>query len=249
MEQTEFQQKLLELTNLAKEKGYCLSTAEVQDFLSALSLTDEQMTLVYEYLIANQVTIAGYEPKSAATDDAEEIPYTKEELNFLQTYQEDLKAFPQLEEKALDALLAQVEEGNDLAKAQATEQFLSKVLELAKAYHGQGLPLEDLVQEGNIGMMLSMETLGLRESNQSASAYIQAEIKQAIEDALEETETVRNAGNQLADKVNKLSDTILQLTEELERQVTIEEVSAFLDMSIDEIEDILKLAGDEMKEE
>ena len=103
------------------------------------------------------------------------------------------------------------------------------------------------MQEGNIGLMLSLETLGLRENGTTAADYVRSEVERAMQAALEEAQSVRRSGNQIVDKINKLSDSIQQLTEDLERQVTVEELSAFLDMSVEEIEDILKLAGDDIE--
>lgn len=243
MERVEFQKKLSELSSLAKEHGNCLSTEEVQDFLSALSLNEEQLKLVYEYLSASHITIKGY----VSEQPKKEIPYSPEEQRFLQKYQKELKAFTPLGEEALEELLLQAEQGDTMAKAQATEQFLHQVLLKARELHGQGLPLEDLVQEGNVGLMLALETLSLRETGISASNYVCSKIQEALQEALEEAQHARRSGDAIADKVNKLSDSILQLTDELDRQVSIEELSAFLDMDIEEIEDILKLAGEQVE--
>lgn len=243
MERAEFQLKLIELSNLAKEKDYCLSTQDVQDFMKDISLTEEQMNLVYEYLVANKVTIKGYISEAPK----EEIPYTQEELDFLKVYQEDLKAFRDLGDARMTELYTKVEDGDEDAKTKVTEQMLKKVLDLAKEYHGQGLPLEDLVQEGNIGLMLALETLGLREKGVSPEKYICGEVRHAMELALEEYKAERSSGDEIVDKINRLSDSIVQLTEDLERQITVEELSAFLDMSVEEIEDILKLAGDDIE--
>ena len=243
MERAEFQLKLIELSNLAKEKENCLSVEDVQVFLKDMPLTEEQMKLVYEYLVANKITIKGYlteQPK-------EEIPYTREELEFVNLYQKDLKAFPKMKPAELDALYARVEEGDEYAKTKVTEQMLSRVLDLAKEYRGQGLELEDLVQEGNVGLMMALESLGLRETGVAPEAYLCDEIKRSMEFALDEYKADRDSGDQIVDKINRLSDTILQLTEDLERQITVEELSAFLDMSVEEIEDILKLAGDDIE--
>lgn len=245
MERAEFQKKLAELSLLAKDKGNSLSTKEIQDFLASLSLNEEQLRLVYEYLAASRITIKGYIPEQ--TGEKEEIPYTPEELRFLQRYQKELKAFARPQEQALEDLLKQTEQGDVSAKAAVTELLLHQVLLQAKELHGRGLALEDLVQEGNIGLMLSLETLDLRAEGTTALGYVYAEIRRALEEALEEAVQVRRTGDQIADRVNKLSDSIRELTDDLERQVTIEELSAFLDMEVEEIEDILKLAGEQVE--
>ena len=248
MEQAEFLGLLKQLSEYGKEKGNSLTKEEVQAFLSEFPLQEEQLPLVYDYLLSQKIKVQSYETKRA--EEGAEIPkkegaaYTREELHFLQSYQRDLRAFARMEAEALEELLCRVEQGDTLAKSQATEQFLHHVLEQAKELHGRGLPLEDLVQEGNVGLMLCLEALHLREEGVPAVRYVQGEIRRAMEEALEEDANVRRKGNEMADRVNRLSDSIQLLTQELERQVTPEELSAFLDMSVEEIEDILKLAGD-----
>ncbi|MCI8417157.1 MAG: hypothetical protein HFI33_06630 [Lachnospiraceae bacterium] len=242
MERAEFQEQLRQLSALAKEKGNQLTQEEVRSFFDSFSLEEEQLALVYAYLEANHIGVEGYIAKRDQGTGKETEAYTREELAFLQTYQRELKAFAPLEEDALEELLGLVEQGDDLAKAQATERLLHLVLEQAKELHGQGLSLEDLVQEGNIGLMLSLEELGLRREGISAAAFVRQEIRRSLEEALAEAVSVRKEGRRIADKVNHISDSIEKLSQELERQVTLEELAVFLDMSAEEIENLLNLA-------
>ncbi len=246
MEREAFREQLKELSALAREKGNCLKQEEIRAFFGKLPLEEEQLKLIYAYLEANQIRVEGYIPreepgKQGEGEGDEAVAYTREELHFLQTYQRELKAYVPLCEEALEDLLKQVEEGDALAKAQATERLLHLVLEQAKELHGQGLPLEDLVQEGNMGLMLSLEALELRREGMTALAYVREEIQRALEEALLEAVNVRREGNRIADRVNHISDSIQKLSQEMERQVTLEELSVFLDMPVEEIEDILKL--------
>ena len=92
--------------------------------------------------------------------------------------------------------------------------------------------------------MLAMETLGLRAEGQTALDYLKQEIRSAVAAALEEQQTERQAGDLLAERLNHLSDGIKKLSDELERKVSLEELSVFMDMPVEEIEDLLKLAGE-----
>ena len=150
-----------------------------------------------------------------------------------------------VEEEALLEFCREVEgSGDNDAKARLTEQLLPRVVETAKHYAGRGLPIGDLIQEGNIGLMLALETLGLREEGVSALDYLKEEIEKAVSEALEDQQTEKSAGELIADRLNELSDGIKELSGELERQVSVEELSAFMDMPVEEIEDLLKLAGE-----
>ena len=89
-----------------------------------------------------------------------------------------------------------------------------------------------------------METLGLRAEGQTALDYLKQEIRSAVSAALEEQQTERQAGDLLAERLNHLSDGIKKLSDDLERKVSLEELSVFMDMPVEEIEDLLKLAGE-----
>ncbi len=172
-------------------------------------------------------------------------PLSPEDRNFLQHYKRELEHLDFLEEEALGNLCLEVEESGDgLAKARLTEQFLPEVLRLAEGYLGRGVLLADLVQEGNIGLMLAMETLGMREEGCTVREYLLEEIRIAMEQAVEENRAERQAGDLLAGRLNDLKDQIERLSEELEGQVSMEELSAYADMPVEEIVKLLKLAGE-----
>lgn len=244
MEKEAFQKRLEDLGELAKINNNRLSTDAVKTFLKDMDLTEEQYNLVFGYLASKMITVEGYVP-AAGGAAGKEPELSEEEQNFLAQYEEDLSYLKKVSEAELLELCRQVEEhGDSDAKAHLTEQLLPDVVETAKHYAGRGLPIGDLIQEGNIGLMLALETLGLRENGASALDYLKEEIQKAVGEALEDQQTEKSAGELIADRLNELSDGIKELSGELERQVSVEELSAFMDMPVEEIEDLLKLAGE-----
>ena len=249
MDKQEFQKKLEALGKLAGEKENRLRAEEVRDFLKDMELTEEQFQLVFAYLASRLVTVEGYVPAKEEAPE-EETVLTPEEQEFLEQYQKELEYISFLEEEELLALCREAEESGDGgAKARLTEQLLPEVLRTARGLSGRGLPLGDLVQEGNIGLMLAMEALGIRPEEMTALDYLRQEIRTAMEQALEAQQAERQAGNLLAERLNHLSDGIKKLSDELERKVSVEELSVFMDMPVEEIEDLLKLAGEGTGEE
>lgn len=243
MEREEFQKRLSELGAFAKEKGNCLKIEEVREFFQDMEISEEQYELLFAYLVSLQVKVEGYVP--GRKEEKAEIPLSQEEEAFLRNYREELKYLEPLSEDEIQRLCQEVEEtGGSLAKAKLTEQLLPDVLALADEFRGRGLLLGDLVQEGNIGLMLALETLGIRPDGMTARDYLHGEIRAAITQAIEDDRTEKDAGNLLADRLNHLSDSIRKLSDDLERQVSIEELSAYMDMPVEEIEDLLKLAGE-----
>ena len=244
MEKEAFQKRLEELGELAKINNNRLSTDAVKTFLKDMDLTEEQYNLVFAYLASKMITVEGY-VSVAGDGKSGTLDLTEEEQTFLNQYEEDLSYLKILEEDALLELCREVEKSGDGdAKAHLTEQLLPEVVETAKHYAGRGLPIGDLIQEGNVGLMLALETLGLRGEDVAALDYLKQEIEKAVSEALEDQQTEKSAGELIADRLNELSDGIKELSGELERQVSVEELSAFMDMPVEEIEDLLKLAGE-----
>lgn len=251
MNREEFQQKLTELGKLASKNEDRLTGDQVREFFTAMELSEEQYQLIFAYLASRQVIVEGYIPAGKEERVKEEkkqqaeLPLSEEEKSFLKNYQVELERLERLEEVELLKLCHQVEEtGDGYAKAQLTQQLLPEVLRLAHDFRGHEVLLGDLVQEGNVGLMLAMETLGLREPGSSPLQYLKQEVRHAIAQAVEDDRMEKEAASLIAERLNHLKDEIKKLTDELERKVSVEELAMYMNMPVEEIEDLLKLAGE-----
>lgn len=104
----------------------------------------------------------------------------------------------------------------------------------------------DLVQEGNVGLILGVDMI---DDLDKAQDVIRREIRQAIQMLIEEQTELKNRDKKMVEKVNTLDESIQALTEELGRKVTLEELAVYMGMSEEEVEDILRLTGEETQEE
>ena len=108
---------------------------------------------------------------------------------------------------------------------------LATVLETAMEYAGQGVMLSDLVQEGNIALMLSLESLNAESPDMGQDVceeQVCAAIRSSMQETLEEQELLKSANDTIVTKVNLISQGVSNLTEELDRKVTVEELAAYL---------------------
>lgn len=177
---------------------------------------------------------------------------SEEDRIFLTRYREQAVggAFPDVEE--ISFLLSEAAApGSPAAGAAAARDKLIGLLlplvpDVALEFAGDGLPLADLVQEGNVGLMLALETLygsGFMDPSEILP-YLRGEARKAIESALSLNREEDETGEMIARRVNKLSDQIKELTEDLGGTPSIEEISVFLEMPVDEIEALIRLAGE-----
>ena len=127
--------------------------------------------------------------------------------------------------------------------------YLPTVAKIARKYEKKELPLADLIQEGNVGLMLAADALEKSMDMEKAECFLTEQIKKSIEEAIAQQRDTRRAAEEIAGRVNYLNEAIHNLEEDLEHKVSLEELSAYLEMPADEIEDILRMAGDEIEME
>ena len=240
----EFLKKLNGLVAVAKGQGDQITIEEVKSYFADTGLNEEQLELVFDYLLAQKVVVKGYIKMTEATE--EKITYTEEEEAYLKEYQNDLKAFKEEKQGERDMLFQKLLAGDGAVRNRLTEIYLQEVAEIAKAMHHPEIFLGDLIQEGNVGLILGLDMLT---DVATAHETIVNQVKQCIQMLIEEHAEVKSRDNKMVEKVTMLDESIKALTEELGRKVTIDELAVYMGMTEEEIDDILRLMGEESEDE
>jgi len=127
-------------------------------------------------------------------------------------------------------LAARIKRGDKKAREQMIKANLRLVVKIARDYDGIGLPLLDLISEGNIGLMKAVERFDPKKGGK-LSTYGSWWIKQSIKRALaNQSKTIRLPVH-LVDKISKMRRVAMRLQEELGREPTDEELADELDMT------------------
>lgn len=242
-----FQEKLGGIREIAQKANDRIAMEDVEKYFEDDHLTQEQMDLVCDYLLSQKIVVKGYQKKGGLVKEAakEAVHYTEEEERYLKMYQEELASIKTVEKDKLQDILKKAASGDDLAKSKAIEQYLSRVIEIAEEMYHPEIFLGDMVQEGNVGLVLAMDML---DENEDPKVQIESEIRASIQAMIEEQEDVKQRDRKMVEKVNNLDKGIKELTEDAGSKVTLDELSEYLDMPEEEILDILKLAGEELDE-
>ena len=244
-ERAEFLNRLGGLLTLAKEKGNQITIEEVENYFSDIEFTEEQMELVFDYLLSQKVVVKGYIKVSSSETEEEELQLTEEEEAYLREYMNDLKAFAKVSEAEKNSLYANALQGNQSAKDRLIEIYLKEVVQIAKEMYHKDIFLGDMIQEGNVGLILGVDMLT---DVASAHGTITEQIRQGMQMLIEEYTEVHNQGKNMVEKVTRLDESIKALTEEMGRKVSIDELAVYMGMTEEEIEDILRLTGEESEE-
>lgn len=144
------------------------------------------------------------------------------------------------------ALFTRAAAGDQQAAGVLAQRYLAEVIEMAAQYDAADALPEDLVGEGNLALMTALAELTPQESLAAYRRIVLSAVGAAMEAAAGEQRELEAKGQGLVKKVAGLDRAARELEKDLGRKVSAEELSAYLEMPLDEIRDILRMAGDQL---
>lgn len=158
-------------------------------------------------------------------------------------YLREIGKIPLLNSEEELALAHRVVAGEKKAKDKMAEANMRLVVSIAKRYSGRGLDFLDLIQEGNTGLLRAVEKFD-PDKGFKFSTYATWWIRQAITRAIADQARTIRIPVHMVETINKLLRTQRRMTQELNREPTIEELAKELEMEPDKVEYVIKIKQD-----
>jgi len=190
------------------------------------------------------------EPAIDEIEDEEELEVDPGAVYFddisddsVRLYLREIGKIPLLSSEEELALAQRVVAGDKKAKDQMAEANMRLVVSIAKRYSGRGLDFLDLIQEGNTGLLRAVEKFD-PDKGFKFSTYATWWIRQAITRAIADQARTIRIPVHMVETINKLLRTQRRMTQELNREPTIEELASELEMEPDKVEYVIKIKQD-----
>ena len=243
-----------QLVELFKKNG-SLTYSDITDVLEKYQLEPNQYDKIYDILEAENVVILddSDEPDLEELEEIEEEDIKLEDIDTMDVpdsvgiddpvrlYLKEIGKIPLLSPEEEIEYAKKMMDGDEEAKKKLSEANLRLVVSIAKKYVGRGMLFLDLIQEGNIGLMKAVDKFDPTKGYKF-STYATWWIRQAITRAIADQARTIRIPVHMVETINKLIRTSRHLLQQLGREPTIEEIAAEMEMPVEKVKEIKKVA-------
>ena len=247
------EERIKDLIEIGKKKKY-ITFEQLADALKGLEIDNDSLDEIYNTLMENEIQVVADEDEATDEDGVpkviEEEPIILDDAELTKDININDPVRMYLKEIGRISLLSPEEElelservatGDEMAKNKLAESNLRLVVSIAKRYVGRGLLFLDLIQEGNIGLMKAVDKFD-SDKGYKFSTYATWCIRQAITRALADQARTIRVPVHMVETINKMSRIQRQLTLELNREPSEEELAKKMGISVDKVREVIKIS-------
>ncbi len=245
-----FEEREEELIKKGKEKGY-ITYETLADSLKGLEIDSDTLDELYNKLVTNGIDVISSEDENSGGNKSKDIEILSDEditkdINIndpVRMYLKEIGKISLLSAEEEMNLSIRVANGDEEAASLLAESNLRLVVSIAKRYVGRGLLFLDLIQEGNIGLMKAVEKFDYYKGYKF-STYATWWIRQAITRALADQARTIRVPVHMVETINKMSRIQRQMTLELNREPSEEELAERMNTTVEKVREVLKISQD-----
>ena len=242
-----------ELIEIGKKEGF-ITYEQLAEKLKGLEIDADSLDELYNMLMENGIAVVADESdddsdgegRKPSTDEPviladEEITKDVNINDPVRMYLKEIGRISLLSPEEELKLSIQIANGDEDAKQQLAESNLRLVVSIAKRYVGRGLLFLDLIQEGNIGLMKAVDKFDY-DKGYKFSTYATWWIRQAITRALADQARTIRVPVHMVETINKMVRVQRQMTLELNREPSEEEIAKKMGISVDKVREVIKIS-------
>ena len=239
------------LISLGKKQGY-ITYEQLAGELKGLEIDSDTLDELYNSLMEADIEVVSEDGSDDASGEeitpevkAEDLTMSKDvKINDpVRMYLKEIGRINLLTSDEEFEYAQRAEAGDEEAKRLLAESNLRLVVSIAKRYVGRGMLFLDLIQEGNIGLMKAVDKFDPTKGYKF-STYATWWIRQAITRAIADQARTIRVPVHMVETINKLARVQRQLTQELNREPTDEEIAKKLDITIEKVREVYKISQD-----
>ena len=240
------------LLDKGKKTGV-LTYNEIMESLQSVDMSPDEIDELYDTFTKRGIDIIdngndiGPDDDSNLKDDEDDIDIDlsiPEGINIddpVRMYLKEIGRVPLLSADEEIKLAKRMEDGDLEAQKRLAEANLRLVVSIAKRYVGRGMLFLDLIQEGNLGLIKAVEKFDYNKGYKF-STYATWWIRQAITRAIADQARTIRIPVHMVETINKLIRVSRQLLQSLGREPSPEEIAKEMDVSVDRVREIMKIA-------
>ena len=245
--------RIKDLIEIGKKQKY-ITFEQLVESLKGLEMDNDSLDEIYNTLMDNDIQVIAEGEEEATDEDG--VPKNLEEPVILddseitkdinindpvRMYLKEIGRISLLSPEEELVLSEKVAAGDEEAKNKLAESNLRLVVSIAKRYVGRGLLFLDLIQEGNIGLMKAVDKFD-SDKGYKFSTYATWWIRQAITRALADQARTIRVPVHMVETINKMSRIQRQLTLELNREPSEEELAKKMGISVEKVREVIKIS-------
>ena len=244
------EEKKKKLVEAGKKNGF-ITYEMLANELKGIDVDSDALDDLYNILVENNIEVISETTDNAIDDEnpedliVEELTMSKDiKINDpVRMYLKEIGRINLLTTDEEFEFAQRAVEGDEYAKKMLAESNLRLVVSIAKRYVGRGMLFLDLIQEGNIGLMKAVDKFDPTKGYKF-STYATWWIRQAITRAIADQARTIRVPVHMVETINKLARVQRQLTQELNREPTEEELAKKLNISVEKVREVYKISQD-----
>ncbi len=239
MEESKYREALDRVIRHAHEHHNFITEEDYGKIFADIGMNGREDELTRNYLNGINIKFGVWDG-----NNYDEPQFSEEDGKYLNYYLEEIERLPKYgEDEIKKAKELAISKDDEEARTVLMNHYLKNVVDIARLYIYQALPAEDLIGEGNIGLMTAIRSLVVLDNIDEVDSFVGKFIMDAMDAAIYEDTNIRKSMEDAVSHINDINDKAKKMSEEIHRSVTVAELSEETGITVEEIAEAMRLTG------